>query len=131
MRLSPEQRARLVTEATRLGVDPDELIAAAEEELGADDQGDTQSGPQRANPPDKAKAAAAEAKVEPSSVAKDPKLKPPLYQYHLPFVTVNEVRTIWLELPEVAGGDMNAAKYAAQQLAGDAQRSSESKDDAT
>ena len=40
--------------------------------------------------------------------------KPNLYMYHLPFVTVNEVREIWLDLPAVAGGDEYAGVWAAK-----------------
>jgi len=35
--------------------------------------------------------------------------------YHLPFVTVNEVRQIWLGLPAVSGGDEYAGIWAAKQ----------------
>lgn len=99
MPLSSQQHDALTAKATALGIDPDELIAAAEEELAS-------------APGDKAAA-----KSPPASTA-DTKAAPPLYQYHLPFVTVNEVRTIWLGLPAIDGGDMNAAAWTAKQAAG-------------
>jgi len=92
MPLSESQRAKLTAEAARRGVDPDKLIAAAERAVdGA--------------PPTSDKA--------PSG--KPAKTDRPLYMYHLPFVTVNEVRTTWLGLEPIAGGEANAAKYAAEQ----------------
>jgi hypothetical protein len=94
MPLSEDQKSRLTQEAQRRGIDPAKLIAAAER--GPSDSTGAQAG-----------------KGEPSVGAE----KPNLYMYLLPFVTVNEVRTIWLELEAIAGGDMNAAKYAAAQTA--------------
>jgi len=92
MPLSESQRAKLTAEAARRGIDPDKLIAAAEKAVegkpGADDR-------------------------VPSG--KPAKTDRPLYMYHLPFVTVNEVRTTWLGLEPIAGGEANAAKYAAEQ----------------
>jgi len=87
--LTSEQRQKLTDEAKRRGIDPAELIAAAESPA-------AESGkPARASAP--------------------AKTDRPLYMYHLPFVTVNEVRTTWLGLEPIAGGEANAAKYAAEQ----------------
>jgi len=88
--LTSEQRQKLTDEAKRRGIDPAELIAAAE------------SSPAEGGKPAKASAPA--------------KTDRPLYMYHLPFVTVNEVRTTWLGLEPIAGGEANAAKYAAEQV---------------
>lgn len=108
MPLSPEQEKALRDTAEAEGIDADELIAVAEEldseqqkKPRADDEGKS----------DGSKAA----KAAPAAEAK---VKPNLYMYLLPFVTVNEVRTIWLELDPIEGGEMNAAKYAALQTAG-------------
>jgi hypothetical protein len=92
--LSPEQRQRIEAEANQRGIDPAKLIAAAEEELGGEK-------------PDKATS-------KPGDKSAGPAV-PPLYMYHLPFVTVNEVRERWLGLGPVAGGDEYAAKFAAAQ----------------
>lgn len=91
MALTTEQRARLTAEAQRRGIDPAALIAAAES---------APAGPVPGTPP----VPGAE--------------KPNLFMYLLPFVTVNEVRTIWLELDPVAGGEAYAAEWAAKQTAG-------------
>jgi len=90
--LSQDQRAKLTAEAERRGIDADKLIAAAEKRLSGDVKADKKP-------------------VAPSA---EPK---PLYMYHLPFVTVNEVRETWLGLDPIPGGEMNAAKYAAEQSA--------------
>ena len=90
--LTTEQRARLKSEAERRGIDPDELIAEAEK-LAPDEK-----------PADE----------KPAKAGAPAKTDKPLYMYHLPFVTVNEVRTVWLGLGPIAGGDANAAKYAAE-----------------
>lgn len=92
MPLTDKQREALEAKAKERGVDADALIAEAER---------IQSGGEPSEP----KTPGASAKGE----------KPNLYMYHLPFVTVNEVRTIWLDLPPVAGGDEFAAAFAAKQ----------------
>lgn len=89
MPLSDKQRAMLEEEAKRRGIDPAKLIAAAERS--------TQS-------------TTAATKAEVSS----DEAPPNLYMYHLPFVTVNEVRERWLKLPPVSGGEQYAAEWAAQ-----------------
>ena len=91
MPLNSKQRAAPEAKAKASGVDPAKLIAAAEslESDGAD------------------------ASKTPGAAAKGE--KPNLYMYHLPFVTVNEVRTIWLDLDPVAGGDEYAGVWAAKQ----------------
>lgn len=95
MPLTSKQRDALEAKAKERGVDPAKLIAQAEAlaSEGAS-EGDT-----------KPKAPGAAAKGE----------KPNLYMYHLPFVTVNEVRTIWLDLEPVDGGDEYAGVWAAKQ----------------
>jgi hypothetical protein len=98
MPLSDEQRQRLETAAKERGLDPQKLIAAAEARAGepVTDTTDPRAG----------------------KTAAPPATDKPLYMYHLPFVTVNEVRTIWLGLKPIAGGDEYAAKFAAAQTAG-------------
>jgi hypothetical protein len=93
MPLSSDQRAMLEAEAQRRGIDPAKLIDAAEKDL---------AGASGSQPAGGASAKAAKAET------------PPLYMYHLPFVTVNEVRTVWLGLGAVAGGDQYAADWAAE-----------------
>lgn len=94
MPLTSKQRALLEASAKENGVDPAKLIAEAEAITGegAEDAGDPKT---------------------PGAAAKG--VKPNLYMYHLPFVTVNEVRTIWLDLDPVAGGDEYAGVWAAKQ----------------
>lgn len=111
MRLSDAQRQLLIEEAKKRGFDPDELIAAAEEELAAGDAEDPK--PPRADNQGKS-----EGTSKAASAPADAKAKPNLFMYLLPFVTVNEVRTIWLELDPIEGGDANAAEYAARMTAG-------------
>lgn len=102
MPLTSRQRAALEAKAKEAGVDPNKLIAEAESML---DSGEPDAaGGSDAKPPGMS------AKGE----------KPNLYMYHLPFVTVNEVRTIWLDLAPVAGGDEYAGIWAAKQGGGKA-----------
>lgn len=89
--LTSSQRVRIEQEAASRGVDPDELIAEAEAVLAERDK--------------------------PESGSKPGKTDLPLYMYHLPFVTVNEVRTRWLGLDAVAGGEQYAAEWAAERSA--------------
>lgn len=91
MQLTSDQRARLEIEAERRGIDADELIRAAESV---------------------ASGSASSPASKPSKAAKS--TDAPLYMYHLPFVTVNEVRTVWLGLDPVAGGEQYAAEWAAE-----------------
>lgn len=93
MPLTDKQRAALEAKAKERGVDAAELIAAAESLSAGGSE----------TPSSKAPGAAAKGE------------KPNLYMYHLPFVTVNEVRTIWLDLDPVAGGDEYAGVWAAKQ----------------
>lgn len=95
MSLSNEQRMKLEAAARRRGIDPKKLIAAAER--GGDDVESTKAG------------------IESESTTKE---KANLYMYLLPFVTVNEVRTVWLELEPIAGGEEYAAAFAAKQFPG-------------
>lgn len=97
MPLTSKQRAALEAKAKEKGVDSGKLIAAAE---ALDSEG--------ADAPAKSKAPGMSAGGE----------KPNLYMYHLPFVTVNEVREIWLDLPPVTGGDEYAGIWAAKQTGG-------------
>lgn len=94
MPLSDEQKTKLAAEAQKRGLDPAKLIAAADKA---------------------AQAPATKSKVDAAASADLP--PPNLYLYHLPFVTVNEVRMIWLKLDAVAGGDQYAAEWAAKQVA--------------
>lgn len=95
MALTSEQRSRLEAEAKRRGVDPAALVAEAEalsEESAASD--------------------------ESGKPAKPAKTDAPLYAYHLPFVTVNEVRTVWLGLGPVPGGEQYAGEWIVERSAG-------------
>jgi hypothetical protein len=94
MPLTSQQRAALTAKAKEAGVDPDKLIAEAEA---------MQSGP----PAGKSGKPASELTDEPGN----------LFMYLLPFVTVGEVRRIWLKVPgSLPGADdnTNAAEWAAQ-----------------
>jgi hypothetical protein len=93
MPLTSKQKAALETKAKEKGIEPAKLLAAAE---ALSSEGAASSEP---------KTPGAAAKGE----------KPNLYMYHLPFVTVNEVRTIWLDLEPVAGGEEYAGIWAAKQ----------------
>lgn len=89
MPLTDKQRTALEAKAKEAGVDAAKLVAEAESMVaGSAGSGD-------------------------DAPAKE---KPNLYMYLLPFVTVNEVRTIWLELDAVAGGDEYAGTWAAKQV---------------
>ena len=94
MPLNDKQRAALEVKAKERGINSSKLIAAAEalESEGTAKTGDVKT---------------------PGAAAKGE--KPNLYMYHLPFVTVNEVRTIWLDLEPVTGGDEYAGVWAAKQ----------------
>lgn len=83
MALSEAQRAKLEAEARSRGLDPAKLIEAAEKRAGKT------AGPD----------------AEPSGADEPPKL----FQYHLPFVTVKEVRSKWLGLSAPFAGDDEVA----------------------
>ena len=100
MPLSEKQRELLTAEAQKRGVDPAALIREAEKLV--DGKTDEESA--------KGKAPGASVKGE----------KPNLYMYHLPFVTVNEVRTNWLGLEPWPDGNEPAAAFAARQTVGPA-----------
>lgn len=99
MALSSQQRAALEREARRRGIDAAALVREAEALSQDDDAGDDDA------PSDNA--------AKPAAAPTDR----PLYQYHLPFVTVNEVRTRWLGLGPVAGGEVYAGEWMAKQAA--------------
>jgi hypothetical protein len=94
--LTDKQRAALSAKADEIGVSADDLIAEAEAMSGQSNEAPGASGP------------------VPSPKAE----KPNLYMYLLPFVTVNEVRTVWLGLGAVSGGDEYAGTWAAKQAGG-------------
>jgi hypothetical protein len=96
MPLTSKQRTALEAKAKEKGVDAAKLIAAAEALSADGDKPGIDGDP---------KTPGAAAKGE----------KPNLYMYHLPFVTVNEVREIWLDLDPVTGGDEYAGIWAAKQ----------------
>lgn len=102
MSLTAQQRVALATVAKERGVDEAALIAEAEKIAAARDVTPTPAKPTPA--PEKPVAAAGT-----TSAPEQPKL----FQYHLPFVTVDEVRTIWLGLaawgPDKGGDDVAAA----------------------
>ena len=93
MPLSQQQIDEVRKLAEALGVAPDELLKMAEQEQQAElekGQGNAPDGQQSAEPPK-------------------------LFQYHLPFVRVREVRRIWLGLDEPFEGDEEvAAAWAAK-----------------
>ena len=93
MPLSSEQKRALIAEANRRGIDAGKLIAAAE--ANASGQAPSQTAP----------GADATQTGEPGD----------LFMYLLPFVTVGEVRKLWLKV-DGAFPDMNAnaAEYAAR-----------------
>jgi hypothetical protein len=92
MALTDKQRAALEAAAKERGLDAAKLVAAAEAEAG----GSQETGAQKSGVP-----ASAE--------------KPKLFMYLLPFVTVREVRQIWLELDDSFAGDNEvAAAWAAK-----------------
>lgn len=89
MALTNEQRSILTAEAKRRGIEPADLIAAAE--------GSGSSSPKTAE-------------------AAGGSEKPKLFMYLLPFVTVREVRQNWLGLTDSFAGDSEvASKWAAKQ----------------
>jgi len=95
MPLTNQQRAALEAKAKEHGVDPAKLIAEAESLISAS--------PARA---DKGKDA-------PSAE------QPKLFMYLLPFVTVREVREVWLGLSDPFPGDREiASAWAAKQGGG-------------
>lgn len=92
MPLTNEQRARLTAEAQRRGIDPAELITAAEQQS---PPGDGQSSNGQSAPAGE---------------------QPKLFMYLLPFVTVREVREKWLGLTDSFAGDREVASaWAAKQ----------------
>jgi hypothetical protein len=90
VRLSPEQLTALRAAAEGEGVDPDALIKAAESEL-EDEPDEKPESEGKSKPP-------AEAKI---------------FQYHLPFLRVNELRA-FLGLPtDAPGGDQFCGQWLA------------------
>lgn len=77
--MTPDQEKELCAQATAAGLDADAVLAAAKRLENAD----TSSAPS----------------------AEQPKL----FQYHLPFVTVREVRSTWLGLTDPFPGDSEVA----------------------
>ena len=99
MPLDQQQREALERAARENGVDPADLIKAAEEEIGG-----AESKPD-GKPATKAAPAGEPVNSEP----------PKLFQYHLSFVRVREVRKVWLKLDEpFPGDDEIAAEWAAK-----------------
>jgi hypothetical protein len=95
MPLTKEQEDAVRAEATRRGIDPEKLIKAAD--LASRDKNRDSGGSKAADD---------------SGASSD---QPKLYQYHLPFVTVREVRQVWLGLKEpFKGDDEIAAEWAAK-----------------
>ncbi len=104
MAITDTQRKRLEAIAKERGLDIDELVKQAEEIVAARDPA---SGVKPSS--DKPKPA----DVTPAGTTSEPE-QPKLFQYHLPFVTVNEVRTKWLKLEpwtKDKGGEHNAAQW--------------------
>jgi len=96
MPLSSKQRAALEAKAKEKGLDPAKLIAEAE-----------------------SMQSAAPAKSENSKDAPASTEQPKLFMYLLPFVTVREVREVWLGLKESFPGDSEVASaWAAKQGGG-------------
>jgi hypothetical protein len=83
MALTSAQRESLREAARETGASFEELVAAAEEELGQD----TPAAPKTAE-------------------------LPKLFQYHLPYIRVRELRKIWLQLEErLPDDDMVSGKW--------------------
>lgn len=103
MPLSEDQRKRLIARARAEGIDPDELMTAAEQEL--------DSAPAGHQPP-------SDDGGDPDAASSDEPGN--LFMYLLPFVTVGEVRRVWLKLktplPGVSDTE-NAAAWAAKMAA--------------
>lgn len=87
--MTPDQEKELRGQAEAEGLDADAVIAAAKR-LEAD------------APPD---AKAKDKAADPAAAPEQPKL----FQYHLPFVTVREVRSTWLGLTDPFPGDSEVA----------------------
>ena len=104
MPLSAEQRAKLEAEAKRCGIKPADLIAAAETEIAKREKSPTDT--------------PADGNTEDDDESDDGTGEPgSLFMYLLPFVTVGEVRRIWLKVPgSLPGADdnENAAGWAAK-----------------
>lgn len=108
--LTEDQKNKLRTRAADVGVDPDALIAEAEKIGYVSNQ-------------------AGNATPLPKSAPADP---PKLFQYHLPFVTVREVRQVWLGLTEAfPGDDRVAAEWAAEHGGGSSPVAAPAPPDAT
>ncbi len=88
MPLTDAQRTTIEDAARREGVSIDELVAAAEEALAEDDQGPAST---------------------PAPVGDE---GPKLFQYHLPFIRVRELRQNWLGLSErIADDDLPCGQW--------------------
>ena len=96
MALSEDQRRKLEERALADGIDAGALIAAAEQELAGGEPGG-----------------------EPSGVPGSGVELPKLFQYHLPFVRVREVRRRWLGLTEAFPGDEAIASEWSMQHGGE------------
>lgn len=92
MQLDDNQRAKLKAYAAEKGLDEAKLIAAAEASDESPGEGQQAQGEQKQNA------------GPPSSTE-----KPKLFMYLLPFVTVKEVRSIWLEIEDAFPGDSEVA----------------------
>lgn len=94
MPLTSKQRAALEAKAKEKGIDPAELIAEAEA----------------------LSAPSTDAKTKPDAPSGE---QPKLFMYLLPFVTVKEVREVWLGLSDSFPGDNEVASaWAAKQGGG-------------
>lgn len=115
MAITAAQRARIVEIAKERGLDVDELLAQAEDIVA---KRVAPSGVDPGDKPDLSLGGRLPAKASPVAPANTTSEQPKLFQYHLPFVTVNEVRTKWLGLEKWdadQGGDDNAAAFSARQ----------------
>lgn len=117
MALSENQRAALARIAEERGLDFATLVAQAEEIVGrrAPTSGVKPSGDRPDPEPAGAPANAPSTNTPAANATAE---QPKLFMYLLPFVTVNEVRTVWLgreAWSDEDGGNENAAAFAARQ----------------
>lgn len=114
MPLSDQQRAKLQALAKERGLDIDTLVTEAENIISMREKAPSGVKPSSDKPKTN------EDPKPPANATSTPE-QPKLFMYHLPFVTVNEVRTRWLGLEAWSaddGGEDVAAAFAAVNTGG-------------